>query len=264
MKATNLLYILAAFLLIHSPAHSDEILTVGWEQYPPQQMINKQGELTGIDIEIAKAVLSEAGFTVTFKNIPWQRMLNIGLKNGEVDVALNAALRDDRKDFVYFSSTAYLPSQSALYILPKNKDKFENIDALADFTNTQLTVGVTRGIYYSPQYTKLLDNPDFAQKLYPSTKEEQNIRMLLAERVDGILMERYIYEDILKKIAPNKKVTSYSELDFNTPEAGSFFMFSKATMNQEQVNRINKALEKLKANNTINKLIDKHLYQQTP
>ena len=262
MKPTPRIFGLIALLLfLQQTALGSETLTVGWEPYPPQQMINEQGKLTGVDIEIAKAVLQEAGFKVEFKKMPWQRMLNFGLKNGEIDVALNAALQEQRKDFVYYPNTSYLPSQSALYILPKNKHKFKNIDDLADFSQHTLTLGVTKGIFYSPQYTELLSNPDFANKLYPSSKEEQNIRMLLAERVDGILMERYIYQELLKTVKTDKTISSHSELDFNTPEAGSFFMFSKATMNQNQIERINQALEKLKNNSTIDRLIQQHLYR---
>ena len=60
-------------------------ITIGVSILPPWVMKNKQGELIGFEIDIAKQLARDMGVKVKFKQYQWNEMIP-ALNKGEVDI----------------------------------------------------------------------------------------------------------------------------------------------------------------------------------
>ena len=242
-------------MLLSMPAASREQLKVGWEHYPPQQWQDQQGEIRGVDIEVIRAIAERAGFDLEFVKMPWRRLVNVSLRQGDIDIALDAA-RIDAINFVHYSSIPYFPSDSALFIREDDEYKFKSIKRLPDLMNSDLKIGVIENFNYSKEYDELLYKPAFKNKLTVAKDEELCFKMLLASRVDGILLEHYSFKKMQLKMQPKIGLKLYSDLDMNEETSGSYIIYSKASVSDSQLKRMNQALEGLKRDGSLSKIID--------
>lgn len=106
-KVVSLLFLLSVMLF----ADSDK-LVVGMElAYPPFEMTDKQGNSTGISVDLAKALAKSMGREVEIKNIAWDGLIP-ALKTGMVDVVISSmTITKEREKTVDFSdpyAKAYL------------------------------------------------------------------------------------------------------------------------------------------------------------
>ena len=261
MTVFRALTLTIAALLSLSPASTlaKDVMIVGWEESPPYQFQTEDGQLSGLDIDVITAVLKHAGYKIQFKSIPWKRILNTSLKSGEIDIALSATKTPAREKFAYFSSTAYAPWDSILFIHKSKQKQFENIKTLSDISHHNITLGVSRGSIYSEEYERLLNNPEFKSKLYFSAKEENALKMLLSGRVDAILASGIGTLNAIKNQPVEDSIHLHIYLSNDTHDSGSHFMLSKKSVTLNDLNRINQSLIELKNNHTIDRLLNKYL-----
>lgn len=81
--------------------------------YAPMEFMDKD-ELKGFDIDFAKAVADEAGYTVNVEHVGWDPMF-VELESGRAQMAIAAiTIEGDRKDTYDFSVPYYLSSNKIL------------------------------------------------------------------------------------------------------------------------------------------------------
>ena len=234
-------------------------MTIGWEPSPPYQWRNENGELTGLDIDVISAVLSKAGYAFEFKKLPWSRILKSAIKNGEIDIAMGATKTLEREAFVHYSDIAYAPWDSVLLVLDDNLGKFSQVKRLSDIINTPYTLGITRGHIYSNEYSELLNNPNFSEKLYTSQREDLAIKMLLSKRVDAVLASSISILHNMMHWQETQKIRSVFFLKNDKEGAGSYFIFSKKSVSKEDLATINQALFELKKDNTLENIVNRYI-----
>ena len=93
------------------------VLTIGTEgTYKPFTYHDDKDELTGYDVEVAKAIGEKMGVKVEFSEITWEGLL-ASMDNGTVDLVLNqVGVTDERKE-KYDFSTPYLYRIESIYRL---------------------------------------------------------------------------------------------------------------------------------------------------
>ena len=96
---------------------SKETLVVGFDDtFVPMGYKDDNGEYTGFDIEVAKAVAEKMGKTFEFQPIDWT-MKESELNNGNIDMIWNGySVTDERKEKVNFSKS-YLKSRQVIITL---------------------------------------------------------------------------------------------------------------------------------------------------
>ena len=52
---------------------------------PPHYYVNESGKWDGLSVNLAKALLHEAGCKITFVKLPWRRALE-SMKSGDIDM----------------------------------------------------------------------------------------------------------------------------------------------------------------------------------
>lgn len=106
-----------------------ETIIIGYDEFEPYTYLDLNGDMAGIDVEIAKEAFRELGIDVQFKLIVWEDKDEY-LKNGEIDCLWSCFTmtgREDKYDWVgpymYSRQVVAVQSDSDIYSLNDLKDK---------------------------------------------------------------------------------------------------------------------------------------------
>ena len=107
-------------MFMSTPAFAGKTLVVAVNPYwPPMEMKDKKGKITGYEIDLIKAMGEAAGFRVKFIEVPWKTIFN-GLEKGKYDAVLaSVSITEARKDKYDFSEPYFTTEQ--LFVVPKAK-----------------------------------------------------------------------------------------------------------------------------------------------
>ncbi|TQV70879.1 amino acid ABC transporter substrate-binding protein [Aliikangiella marina] len=159
------------------------------DHYPPMQIVAKDGQVSGRNIDLLTVIANRVGFSITYKvGIPFPRCLNC-MRSGDCDLMIGLLDVDDRRDymdlFLYSGN-----SDKAFYI---NKNAPHKIARYEDLNG--LSVGVNRGYRYFEKFDK-------EQSLFKKVNvdsREQLFKMLMSKRVDTIICSVDICESLFAK-----------------------------------------------------------------
>lgn len=111
-------------------------------KYPPFSFYDSDGNLTGFDVDISKALSDELGFDLEIITIEWDGIL-AGLLAGKYEAIIGSmAITPQRQKNVSFSNPYYI-SGAQLFIHEKDTSSIKKIDNLSG-----LNVGVVLGETY--------------------------------------------------------------------------------------------------------------------
>ena len=174
-------------LALSLPLAAKETLSVAWSPWPPFSQIDERGKLTGLDVALTRQILHKAGLTPQFRNLPWARALHL-VEQQQLDLAMGALETPQRRQFARFSA----PYRRASFVLlsnapiPGHVDRWQGIQRLTDLCGqTQLRLGKLRGTRPAP-LTAACPALRFATEY---NSDERLIELLLARRLDGVIME---------------------------------------------------------------------------
>lgn len=88
-----------------------ELFTV---DYPPYTIIDDQGSITGIDVDVTVAAFRAAGVSAKISTAPWKRIVK-NLKYGRIAGTLSCSRRPDRESFIAFSDPTSEASQAMVF-----------------------------------------------------------------------------------------------------------------------------------------------------
>lgn len=170
----------AALLLIGTAtlAQATEMKVCVEGAYPPMSMMNEQGEIVGMDIDITKALCAEIGMDCPLVKTDWDAMIP-SLLEGKCDAIIaSMAITPERAQIVAFTDK-YLQSPSR-FIAAADAGLDDTAEALAG-----KRVGVQRGSI--SQDFMAGEFPDVELGLYGS--EEEIYMDLAAGRIDAAFVD---------------------------------------------------------------------------
>jgi len=100
--------------------------------YPPYMIIDAQGVISGIDVEVTKAAFAAVDIPVQILTAPWKRILK-SLEYGYIAGALTCSYRPDREKFVNFSDKVSEANQVAVFKVNADVSELINFDDLHNF-----------------------------------------------------------------------------------------------------------------------------------
>lgn len=112
------------------------IIVVGVDNYPPFNYLDKDGEPTGVDIELATEAFGRLGYRVHFVNIPWEDK-KLLVENGTIDCIWSSFSMDGREND-YTWAGPYLRSRQVVAVRAGSE-----IYTLADLEDKTLVVQST-------------------------------------------------------------------------------------------------------------------------
>ena len=136
-----------------SAADKEEVIVGLDDTFVPMGYRQKNGQLVGYDIDLAKAVFKTYGIKANFQTVDWS-MNATELKNGTIDLIWNGFTKTpERRSKVAFSRT-YLKNNQVLVSLKK-----DHINSLADMQGKVLGAQTgSSGSNDINKYPKLLKN----------------------------------------------------------------------------------------------------------
>lgn len=105
------------------------VLKVGVEgTYPPYTYHDEDGELTGFDVEVAKAIADKLGVEADFTESAWDSLL-AGIDSGRLDTVINAvSITDERSEKYDFAGPYFYITQQI--VVSKDNDDIVDMDSL--------------------------------------------------------------------------------------------------------------------------------------
>jgi polar amino acid transport system substrate-binding protein len=235
--------IVLAAALFAAPAN----LSIGWTEYPPFQISEK----SGLDIELAQAVFTQAGYSLEFQHLPWARQLG-NLEQGSLNVVLSASKTAERAKFADFSS-AYRQERNDLLTLVTNN---ATVTSLKQLIGQKVKIGAQRGSYYGPEFEAISKDPGFAALLDFVPDPSTNLTKIEAGRLDYFISDivAATYEIKSKNLPSQVKVA----LKINGDDV--FFMISKKTIAADPalMDKLNKAIAVLSGNGSFSSISAKY------
>ena len=207
--------------------------------FPPYEYVDDNGNIVGIDAEIAAALAEKLGMTLEIKDMEFDSLIT-ACAGGSVDVVLaGMTVTDERKESVNFSDSYATGIQ--VIIVKEGSD----IAAYEDLEGKMIGVqsGTTGDIYCTDEFGQ------------DSVKQFQNgalaIEALKNGQVDCVIIDN---EPAKAFVAANEGLKI-----LETEYAVEDYAIAIAKENTELLEKINKAMAELKADGTIDKIINKYI-----
>ena len=206
--------------------------------FPPYEMTTDSGEIEGIDVDTAKAIAEKLGLELQIDDMDFDAAL-LSVQQGKADIVMaGVTVTDERKAVMDFSDSYATGIQSI--IVPNDSDIASPDDLAGKKIGTQR--GTTGYIYCSDDFG------DDAVVAYDSGLTA--VQALNNGQVDAVVIDNAPATEYVAA-NPGLKVldTSYAEEDYAIGMA-------KGSALEDA---INKALEELKADGTLQAIVDKYI-----
>lgn len=215
-------------------------LTLVTEEYPPYNLRNPQGVITGVSTDIVHALMKSAGYTYEISLYPWARAIQMA--QVEHDTCVYSMSRTPERESLYKWIGPLVANEWALFAVTPLKP----ISALSDVSDARI------GSYQGDAIVNYLNERHF--KVDVAATDDVNPKKLLAKRIDywatGKLIGQYrLMQQGITNIAPL--------LVFNRTD---MYLACHRGLTDEQVGHLNRQLTELRTNGTIKKIYQAYGY----
>ena len=207
--------------------------------FPPYEMTTDAGAFEGIDIDTAQAIADKLGLELQIDDMDFDAAL-LSVQQGKADIAMaGVTVTDERKNVMDFSDSYATGIQSI--IVPEGSDIASPDDLAGKMIGTQR--GTTGYIYCSDDFG------DEAVVAYDDGLTA--VQALNNGQVDAVVIDNAPAKEF---VAANPGLvlldTSYAEEDY---------AIGMAKGNTALEDAVNAALEELKADGTLQSIVDKYI-----
>ncbi|MBE6825042.1 MAG: transporter substrate-binding domain-containing protein [Ruminococcaceae bacterium] len=208
--------------------------------FPPYEYYDEDGEtIIGIDAEIAQAVADKIGMTLTIKDMEFDSLLT-AVQSGAVDIVFaGLTVTDERKESVDFSITYATGIQ--VIIVPKDSD-IKTVDDL-DGKVIGVQAGTTGDIYCTDDYGQ------------ENVKQYANGALAVAAlqnaQVDCVVIDN----EPAKSFVDANDGLKILDTEYVTED----YAAAISKENTELTEKVNAAMEELKADGTIDSILAKYI-----
>jgi len=231
-------------------ARAQAPLNAGWYAVAPFQAEGPRG-LTGLDIEMVRAISARAGHGLSFTHTTWPELMR-AIAASQRDLATGVAWTPGRAAAGQMTA-AYRQDINALIQRRSTGGGPALRDAAGLLTHLQgsdFRIGVIGGFSYGDAALDAwITAPERGARVHRSTDDATNLRMLLAGEIDGFLAERLTAATLIAASADPRAVEENS-LRIPIP---LHLMFSPA-MAIETVAAFDAAIAALTADGTLDRI----------
>jgi len=217
------------------------------EDLPPFHFLDANKKPTGALVEIIEALMIRTKLSGSIELMPFARSYDSALKkkNNFIFSLMQSA---DRKNSFQWVGQIYKSKAFLVGLRSRSDTDIDNLEQAKSFV-----VGTIRG-YHSEKYLK---NAGFTiqNNLHLSVNYKHMWGMLFSHRIDFILTNYVAIDREMKSIGLNKNdIKTFVELhDF----PGDLFIATGLITSDETVATLSEALQKMKADGSYKKIIDK-------
>jgi polar amino acid transport system substrate-binding protein len=218
----------------------------GWYPWDPYQYSDyRRGQpvLTGLDVEIERALAHLLGTDITLPEIPWDDHLK-RLASGTADIAAGATNNEARRAFAMFSKP--YRRETDVLILKRGTAAnypFRTIDGmLATLARQKFRLGVVAGfVYADDRVNRFIADPANKDLIVATGNTADNLSNLLTGVIDGYFADRIAAATTAWRQHQGALIEEHP-VRFSTD---IHFMLSRATQTPEMLARLDSAIDEL-------------------
>ncbi|HEU0072303.1 MAG TPA: TRIC cation channel family protein [Alphaproteobacteria bacterium] len=265
--AAAVVVLLAGMTWNHPVAAQDapaqkRVLRSGWYLWDPYQFQETRASelrLTGLDIELTRAIAETAGYGVSYEYVGWSQHL-ADLRAGDRDMAAGANYTPERAAFYHYS-VPYRTETNVLYLPPGASSRYKIGDVPALLTLLQsgsFRLGVIKGYLYGDDtLDAFIADPANGDKFVMVDNDYDNFRNLVDKKTDGFLVDRIVGATTAWRGNWRKSVEEYPRLQLSHP---IHLVFSKVSVAPEEVAVINQAIAKLQDSGAFSRIVSNYMF----
>lgn len=144
--------------------------------WPPFRMLDAQGNLVGLDVDVLTEIGRRSGLTFDIQRAPWARGLS-DLQQGRADLMIGLARTPDREQYIEYLPTPYFACAPRFYTATGDAGQ------LKTYADLQ---GKTIGFVHQSAYFQPFDSDKTLIKLGVND-EQQLLQMLLRGRLSAVI-----------------------------------------------------------------------------
>ncbi|MBV8634817.1 MAG: amino acid ABC transporter substrate-binding protein [Burkholderiaceae bacterium] len=238
------------FFGISVPGAAAETIRMRVTEFAPNYF-QRDGRWMGLDVELAEAIVHEAGFEIEFRDLPWSRALSY-MKSGDLDIMANLSRTPEREAFMLFIGPERL-STRVLVVKAENVNlPIKNLDDLVSVSRQQnKPFGIQADAKYSPEFdARLANDKAFAEVLDPVSQGALLPRKLMAGHDLGFF-EDSNYAAYQLKYSPDFKGLAIHPF---TLASDPVFLGVRKSLNPALAKKLEDAYQKLERNGTLEKI----------
>ncbi len=212
------------------------VITIGTEgTWPPMTYHDEAGELTGFDVEVAKAIAEKLGVKAEFVETDWDSLI-AGLGVGRFDIIVNEVTPTEERKQTYDFSDPY----TYVYDVVITKEENNDISSMEDLKGKKTSNTI------SSTHAQIAES--YGAEVIAVDTFEASIEMVLQGRADATINGELVFNDyITQKPDSGLKIAAYNKEAISTA--------IPVRKGQDRLREaINKALEELKNDGTFNEI----------
>lgn len=220
--------------------------------YAPYEVRNTDGELEGFDIDLTELIAKELGYSeVKWEDIDFDALIG-AVNTGKGDmVAAGLSPTPDRAEGAELSDVYYSSDEeTANFVLTLKDGDIKKTEDIKD-----KTVGVQVGTIQEAAVNEIKD--EYNLTLDPRKSYGDMVQEIKNKRIDFVVVEKAIADEYIE----TNPELSYFQLEAEGNSTGNCFAFKKG--NTELKDEVNKAIQTLKDNGEIDKLVNKWFTGET-
>ena len=212
--------------------------------FPPYEMTADDGSFEGIDVEIAGAIADKLGLELQIDDMDFDAAL-LAAQTGKSDMVMaGVTVTEERQTVMDFSDTYANGIQ--VVIVPEDSD----ITSIDDMTGKM--IGVQRGTTGDLYCSDTVENGGFGEEnVTPYDNGLTAVQALLNGQVDCVVIDNAPAQEFVEA-NPGLKI-------LDTEYANEEYAIGVAKGNTQLLDAINGALAELKADGTVQSIVDKYI-----
>lgn len=223
-------------------------LSMALEQWPPYIHQQPGAAPSGLDLELAQAIVKEAGCTLRLlPELPTARRQAL-FEHGDIDLLLAASMTPARRDYARFS-IPYRYESVGLYTRTSLLSRYQQVTSLDALLKLKLPLLAPKVGWYGPAYARVQPSLEAAGQLSTFLNFQQGVRMLDAGRADLILGDRAA----LRHEAREQGV-AISALPLVVLRAPVHLMLNRRSTSQAELDRLNAAIGRLERQGVLTRI----------
>lgn len=254
IKATFFLifYVLAFPMMIY--AEDYKVLSTGLNYRRAPYSFKEKGKLYGLDVEISNEVFKQLNYKSEYIDISHARGIKL-LQDNEIDYAVGV-VQEGQGNGQLWSSRPFRSEIITIVVRRQDQNKYL-LNDLSDLNRySNVTIAARRGAWLGDKFeTFIKSKPRLRDKIIFLPRTEQRLRLLLSNRVDVLVGDKYALLYMAKKMG-NENDIFITDVVVN--KANVCYLFNKEKISQTFADNLDLAIARVWANERYFQLFEKY------
>ena len=241
-------FLLLCLVMLSTPtdAASTRALTVAVDHSPPYSFFDQDGQAKGLSVELAKSLVTEAGYDFLPVACPWARCLEL-VETGDIDLIVGVGNTPARAQVMHFIEPAFFIGGHTIgFFTLDGQPEIHRYQDLAD-----LIIGSLRGSLHFPEFDQ-----DLSLHKVETKDVDTAIKLLHADRIDVLIHLEATLGQYLQRLDPDNRITAAAyKVKLEQP---AYVALSRASGSEELHRALNQSMRLISASGHIEQLFQQY------